>query len=345
MRASLYNAFRQPLTTGEVPDPPLYDDGVLIAVEACGICRSDWHAWMGHDAEVRLPHVPGHELAGTIDAVGSLVTRWRVGDRVTVPFCCGCGSCQQCLRGAPHICDAYTQPGFTHWGAFAELVAIRHADLNLVALPAEVDAVTAASLGCRFATSFRALVDQGRCQAGQWVAVHGCGGVGLSAIMIARAVGAEVIAIDIDPRRLAMARQFGAAETIDPKDSAVVARIRQITGGGADVSIDALGSRETCWNSIECLAKRGRHIQVGLMLGDHAAPSVPMGAVIAGELEIYGSHGMQAVEYPRMLRMIASGKLDPRALVRDVVSLEEGARLLTQMDQFPGEGMTVIDFS
>jgi len=344
MRASLYNAFRQPLTTGELPDPPLHQDGVLIAVEACGICRSDWHAWMGHDTDIRLPHVPGHELAGTIDRIGTDVRRWAVGDRVTVPFCCGCGSCQQCLRGAPHICDAYTQPGFTHWGAFADLVAIRHADLNLVALPAEVDAVTAASLGCRFATSFRALVDQGRCQAGQWVAVHGCGGVGLSAIMIARAIGAEVIAIDIDPRRLAMARQFGAAETIDPQASAVVARIRQITGGGADISIDALGSRETCWNSIECLAKRGRHIQVGLMLGDHAAPSVPMSAVIAGELEIYGSHGMQAVEYPRMLRMIASGTLDPRALVRDVVSLEEGARLLTQMDQFPGEGMTVIEF-
>jgi alcohol dehydrogenase len=181
MRAAVYEQFGQPLVVRSVPDPAPADDGVVIAVKATGLCRSDWHGWMGHDPDIRLPHVPGHELAGVVVAAGSLVRRWRAGDRVTVPFVCGCGACPQCASGNHQVCDRQSQPGFTHWGSFAEYVAIDRADTNLVALPEEMAYATAASLGCRFATSFRAVVDQGRVTAGQWVAVHGCGGVGLSA--------------------------------------------------------------------------------------------------------------------------------------------------------------------
>jgi alcohol dehydrogenase len=298
---------------------------------------------MGHDSEVRLPHVPGHEFAGIIVSVGKAVTQWRPGDRVTAPFCCGCGSCEECKRGNTHICDAYTQPGFTHWGAFAEQVEIRFADINLVALPEDVDFVSAASLGCRFATSFRALVDQARVRAGEWVAIHGCGGVGLSALMIAKAIGALTIVIDPNRDRMAMATALGATESIDPAKVDVVQRIREITGRGAHVSVDALGHHQTCWNSIACLAKRGRHVQVGLMLGSQSNPPIPMSAVIAGELEIYGSHGMQAVDYPKMLKIIASGAMDPSRLVSDTVSLSQGAKLLTEMATYPNQGITVID--
>lgn len=343
MQAAIFSQFRSPLQICEVADLQAHQDGAIIRVRACGVCRSDWHAWMGHDSEVCLPHVPGHELAGTVEAVGANVTRWQVGDRVTAPFCCGCGSCLECLSGNPHICDAYTQPGFTQWGAFAEQVEIRYADLNLVAIPESLDYVTAASLGCRFATSFRAVLDQGRASAGDWVAVHGCGGVGLSAIMIARAVGANVIAIDIQPQRLRAAKRAGACELIDATTGDVVERIRQITTRGAQLSLDALGSHTTCWNSIACLAKRGRHVQVGLMLGDQAAPPIPMAAVIANELEVYGSHGMQAYAYARMLRMIDAGQLQPQQLISNTVSLAEGAELLTRFDQFPHDGITVIE--
>lgn len=345
MKAALFDRFRSPIRVREVPDPEPHQDGAIITVAACGVCRSDWHAWMGHDGDVRLPHVPGHELAGTVHSVGPSVRRWRAGDRVTAPFSCGCGTCPECVAGHPHICDRYTQPGFTQWGAFAEQVEIRHADVNLVRLPESIDDVTAASLGCRFATSFRGVVRQGRATAGDWVAVHGCGGVGLSALMIAHALGARGIAIDIRPQRLQLAKRLGAAETIDGSREDVVARILDITGRGAQVSLDALGSHVTCQNSIRCLAKRGRHVQVGLMLADQADPPLPMGDVIAKELELFGSHGIQAYDYEPMLGMIVAGRLDPSILVSDVVSLAQGARRLTDMDRFVGQGMTVIDLN
>ncbi len=345
MRAAIFREFRGPIRIEEVPVSPLASHGARILVKACGICRSDWHAWMGHDRDVPLPHVPGHELAGVIHEVGSSVKRFKVGDRVTVPFCCGCGTCYQCSIGNTHICDAHSQPGFTHWGAFAEQVDIEQADVNLVALPDGIDFLTAASLGCRFITAFRALVDQARVSAGQWVAIHGCGGVGLSAIEIAKAAGALVIAIDIQPSRLDSAKRLGADEIIDASRIDVVQRIREITNRGADVSIDALGHPQTCWNSIACLAKRGKHVQVGLMLADHAAPAIPMDAVIAKELEIYGSHGMQSTQYGRIFSMIEKGLVSPQKLLSDTVSLQRGVELLMRFAEFPNSAMTVIDLT
>ncbi len=343
MKAAVFEQFRMPLEIRNVPDPVTESDAVVIAVLACGLCRSDWHGWMGHDSDVRLPHVPGHELAGEVADVGRAVKHWSLGQIVTVPFCCGCGTCAQCVCGNQQICDRYTQPGFTQWGAFAEYVAIRHADVNLVSLPEEIDVVTAASLGCRFATSFRAVVVQGRTQPGDWVAVHGCGGVGLSAVMIASALGAQVIAVDIRRDRLEFAQRCGASVVIDASETDPVAAIKDTTRGGAHVSLDALGSRTTCWNSVKCLRKRGRHVQIGLMLGSEADPQIPMSAVIGNELEIIGSHGMQAFEYSRMFRMISSGALRPDLLISDRVTLTQAAELLPKMHEFPGNGVTVID--
>jgi alcohol dehydrogenase len=343
VKAAVFEAFQGALMVRSVDDPTPRSDSAIIAVRACGICRSDWHGWMGHDSDVHLPHVPGHELSGEIVAVGDSVTRWQLGARVTVPFCCGCGSCDQCASGQQHICDQYTQPGFTQWGAFAEFVEIRFADVNLVALPEEIDFITAASLGCRFATSFRAVLDQGRVTGGDRVVVHGCGGVGLSAVMIAAAVGAEVIAVDIRSDRLEMARRCGAVHLIDASETDPVDTILELTRGGAEVSLDALGSKRTCWNSVRSLRKRGRHVQVGLMAGKDANPPVPMGLLIGRELEILGSHGMQAHQYDRMLRMIARGTLHPEKLISETVTLSRAAELLPQLHDFPGQGVTVID--
>jgi alcohol dehydrogenase len=344
MKAAYYDAFASPLTIEELPDPTPEADGVVIRVEANGICRSDWHAWMGHDPDVTLPHVPGHELAGVVEAAGRDVRRWKPGDRVTLPFVCGCGACPQCASGNQQVCDHQLQPGFTHWGSFAQYVAIGHADVNLVRLPDEIDFVTAASLGCRFATSFRAVVAQGRVSAGEWVAVHGCGGVGLSAIMIAEALGAHVVGIDIADAKLDLARAVGAAAVVNASEvEDVVGTVRDITGGGAHVSIDALGSPATCFDSIACLRKRGRHVQVGLMLAEQSTPPVPMDRVIAYELEILGSHGMQAHAYDRMLDMILAGILKPHMLIGKTVTLKESLRELETMDRFAGSGVTVID--
>ena len=344
MRAAYYEDFQQPLSLQELPEPAPADHGGVMRVGASGLCRCDWHGWMGHDPVIRPPHVPGHEFAGLIAALGKDVRGWRVGERVTEPFVCACGACAQCLSGNHQVCERQTQPGFTHWGSFAEYVAIDHAEVNLVRLPEDLDDVTAASLGCRFATSFRAVVDQARVAAGEWVAVHGCGGVGLSAVMIAQAVGANVVAVDITAEKLALARSLGAVAAVNAAEvDDVVAAVLEITGGGAQVSLDALGSPQTSFNSVANLRRRGRHVQVGLMTGNHRNSAIPMNLVIARELQILGSHGMQAHRYPELLAMIRAGKLRPDRLVGKRISLEESLEALVRMDSFSGTGVTVID--
>ncbi len=344
MKAAIFREFRQPIKIENVPDPIAPADGVVVQVKANGICRSDWHGWMGHDSDVHLPHVPGHELAGVVAEIGRDVRRFKIGDRVTVPFACGCGACPQCLSGNQQICDNYFQPGFTAWGSFAQSVAIRYADANLVRLPEEMDFVESASLGCRFITAFRAVVAQGRVAPGEWVVVHGCGGLGLATIMIARALGAQVIGVDIKDETLEFAKTIGAQHVINARrENQVAAAIHDLTGGGAHVSIDALGSRETCRNSVLSLRKRGRHVQVGLMVADYKDAPLPMNAVIAKELEIVGSHGMQAHAYEPLLRMILSKQLNPRALIKKTVTLEEAPAELYAQGDFRGVGVVVID--
>jgi alcohol dehydrogenase len=343
MKAVIYEAFNTPPQLKNVPDPNPETHGVVVKVRATGVCRSDWHGWVGHDADIHLPHVPGHELAGVIAAVGKDVTKWQSGDRVTVPFVGGCGACPQCAAGNQQVCDHQFQPGFTHWGSFAEYVSIHHADTNLVHLPDSLDFPTAASLGCRFVTSFRAVVDQGKTSAGQWVAVHGCGGVGLSAIMIAHALGAQVVAIDISADALRLAQSLGAVATVNAAQVANVAEaVIEITNGGAHVSLDALGHPTTCFNSISNLRKRGKHIQVGLMLAEHSTPAVPMSKIIAHELEILGSHGMQAHRYDALLAMIETGKLQPERLIGRTITLEQSIDALVNMDKFEVAGVTVV---
>ncbi|GAA0516486.1 zinc-dependent alcohol dehydrogenase family protein [Deinococcus depolymerans] len=344
MRALMYEAFGVLPTIQTVPDPVPTPDGVVVEVGASGVCRSDWHGWMGHDPDIRLPHVPGHELAGTVVAVGAQVTAFRVGERVTVPFVAGCGRCGPCRAGDQQVCHAQFQPGFTHWGSFAPLVALGYADQNLVRLPDSMDFVTAASLGCRYSTAFRAVSQQGRVRGGEWVAVHGCGGVGLSAVQIAASLGARVIAVDIDDSKLALAAQLGAEHTLNatrlPDLPAVIA---DLSGGGAHLSLDALGHPQTLVNSVLCLRTRGRHVQVGLLLADQARPAVPMDRVIGRELELLGSHGMAAHTYPQMLGLIERGQLNPAALIGTRIDLAGAAQALVGMDTFAGVGVTVID--
>jgi len=326
-----------------VPDPETPEQGILLEVKASGLCRSDWHAWMGHDLDIELPHVPGHEFAGIIREVGKGVKNWKVGDRVTVPFVCACGTCPTCQSGNQQICDDQFQPGFTHWGSFAQYVAVHRAEVNLVKLPEAVSFEAAASLGCRFATSFRGIVAQGKVSGGQWVAIHGCGGVGLSAILIAAALGAKVIAVDISEDKLAIAKAAGASFLLNAKKTDdIVGAIRDLSGGGVQVSVDALGSKGTCYNSIACLRKRGKHIQIGLLAGSETDPPIPMHLVIAKELEILGSHGMQGHAYPEMLQLIMDHKLAPEQLIGRRISLEAAAEALVRMDSFEENGMAMI---
>jgi alcohol dehydrogenase len=341
MRAVRFHSFGGDLVLEDVPEPELPEHGAVITVQATGLCRSDWHGWRGHDRDITLPHVPGHEFSGVVSAVGARVRRWRGGERVTAPFVCGCGVCPTCRAGSQQVCEDQTQPGFTHDGSFAEQVVVHHADVNLVRLPEQIDPVAAAVLGCRFATAYRAVVQQGRPAPGEWVAVHGCGGVGLSAIMVAVAAGARVLAVDVSPAALVLAAELGAQACLDvshPQDDDAAATaqrvgqaVRDATDGGAAVSLDALGSPATSAASVLSLRWHGRHVQVGLLPPALGVAPLPMTRVISHELEIMGSHGMAARAYPPMLAAVVAGRLDPGRLVTSQVTLEQIPQLLRAM--------------
>lgn len=346
MRAVLFEQFGGPLEVREVADPEPAVEGVVVQVEATGVCRSDWHGWRGHDPDVTVPHVPGHELAGRVVALGERVRRWRLGDRVTVPFICACGACAHCASGNQQVCEHQRQPGFTGWGSFAELVALDYADVNLVRLPDELDSVTAAALGCRFGTAFRAVLRQGGLAAGQWVAVHGCGGAGMSAVLIAVAAGARVVAVDVSEQALAQAKRLGAQATVNATEASdPVAAVRDLTQGGAHLSLDCVGLPETCATSVANLRKRGRHVQVGLLPPEQGIPPIPMHRVIADELEILGSHGIQAYEYPDMLAFVERSGIDLGSLVGRRIGLADAPTALADMNRpAPVEaGVTIID--
>ena len=323
-------------------EPTAPGGGVVVRVMATGLCRSDWHAWAGHD-EIAFPHVPGHELAGMVVEVGAGVGRWSVGDRVTVPFVCGCGRCEWCLAGSAQVCPDQQQPGFTHWGPFAEYVALHAADTNLVAIPTSIDFATAAGLGCRFATAYRALGARARLSEGEWVTVVGAGGVGLSAVMIARALGGRVVAVDRSPKALAAAAELGAEHVVLADGSDMPAAVADLTGGGSHVSVDAIGSEDACADAILSLRRRGRHVQVGLLPPIDGHPRVPMERVIGWELDVLGSHGMAAADYPAMLALIEQGTLQPQRLVERTIGLDEAAALLPGFDRATVAGMTMVD--
>ncbi|WP_353510071.1 alcohol dehydrogenase catalytic domain-containing protein [Intrasporangium sp.] len=342
MRAVVYDAIGAAPVVRDVPDPVAPEGGVVVEVRATGLCRSDWHAWVGHD-EISLPHVPGHELAGVICSVGEGVEGWSVGDRVTVPFVEGCGACDWCHSGNAQVCPFQEQPGFTHWGSFAQFVALHSAETNLVRVPDGVSFEAAAALGCRFATAWRALTDRAQVRAGEWVTVVGAGGVGLSCVMIGKAMGAKVIAVDRNLGALDAATAVGADVTVAAEGSDVPPLVHELTLGGSHVSVDAVGTEDTCADAILSLRRRGRHVQIGLLPSVAGHPRVPMSRLIAWELDLLGSHGMAAVDYPAMMARIASGDLRPESLIERVVGLEEAATLLPTMDRAVVSGITMID--
>ncbi|EJK76074.1 hypothetical protein THAOC_02181 [Thalassiosira oceanica] len=306
---------------------------------ATGVCRSDWHGWAGHDDDIKnhgFPFVPGHEVSGLVV---------EVGEEVAVPFILSCGTCHTCCyRNRPTICEKQEQPGFTMLGSFAEYLALPRADRNLSVIPAGVDFSEAAALGCRFTTAYRAVIQQGKLSIDDVISVHGCGGLGMSCIMIAKARGCRrIIAIDVSDDALRKAKdELGATDTINARDEDVLARVLEITGGrGADVAVDAAGFKQTCEGAIHSARRGGTVVQVGLPIGD-VKPIVPMGMVAGRELQIIGSHGADARDMPSILELVRTGKLDPKKLIEREVTLEEGAAALMDMDKGSPLGMLLI---
>lgn len=343
MRAAVVEAFGRLPSIRTVPDPAPSAEGVVVRVERTGLCRSDWHAWQGHDPDIQLPHVPGHELAGEVVAVGPRVQSLVVGQRVTVPFVSGCFRCAPCRRGDPQVCDAQFQPGFTHWGSFAEYVALHRADGNVIGLPENLSHAEAASLGCRFTTAYRALVQLARLRADECLVVVGCGGVGLSAILIAQALGARSIAVDVDEAKVALARELGAELGIVAREKGnTAARVVEHTRGGACVSLDALGSSATLATSLACLRKRGRHVQVGLLIGERDDPAVNVNRIVSRELSLLGAHGIAASAYPEVFSLIERAQIPLGRVIGETLPLSALPERLARMSDFGGVGIALV---
>jgi alcohol dehydrogenase len=345
MRAAVLREFNAPLEIEERPVPEAPEDGVLLKVLACGVCRSDWHGWTGEHPRVKPGSVGGHEYCGEVVAAGPRATH-AVGDLLIAPFLLGCGHCTTCRSGAQHVCDDVLFPGLgTSDGAFAEYVAVPR-DHNLVRLPEGMSPVTAAGLGCRVMTAWHALTDRARVTGGEWLAVHGSGGIGIATLIIGRALGARVVAVDVVDEKLDFARSIGAEAAVDARDPKAAARIREITGGGAHVSVEAVGIEATLNASLACLRPLGRHVQVGLPIGHTAMQQVNMNAVFGKNLALYGSRGMPPWRYPQLLSLIESGAADFAPLIGREIALSEVSRELAAFNGPTPPGVAVVtDFT
>jgi D-arabinose 1-dehydrogenase-like Zn-dependent alcohol dehydrogenase len=332
----------QQLALRNVPEPEPGPLGALIRVQANGVCRSDWHAWIG-DIPRNYPMIIGHEMAGVVEEVAPGVTRFKKGDRVVVPFSGSDGTCEHCLAGWSHLCNNALIPGRSYPGGYAEYVGITLADRNLVALPEEISFAEGAALGCRFMTSFHGLVDRAEIKAGEWVVVYGCGGIGLSAINIASALGCRVIGVDINPANLELARAMGAEFIIDSRQGKPVDAVVELTRGGAHVSVDALGIAQTCADGIQSLRKGGRHLQIGITTKHDAGwIKLPVDLMVYKELKVIGTLGMAPHRYDAMVPLIVQGKLQPGRMINREISLSEVESVFEAMTRSANNGTFVV---
>lgn len=343
MRAAILRAYNEPLSIEDVPDPDCPPDGVVLKTIACGICRSDWHGWVGEHPRVKPGQIGGHEYCGEVVAAGP-DAQFAVGDKLVAPFILACGTCPQCRAGQQNTCVDQRLPGFIEPGAFAEYVAVPR-DHNLARLPESLSPTVAAGLGCRVTTSWHALTGRAALQGGEWLAVHGTGGIGLSAALLGKALGAYVVVVDVVQEKLDHALSLGIDAAVLASDD-TAAQIREITGGGAHVSVEALGIPVTVNASLNCLRVLGRHVQVGMPVGHTARMEVDMSAVYQGNLALYGTRGMPGWRYPSLLGLITSGKVDMSPLIAREVALSDTSAELAAFNGPTPPGVAVItDFS
>lgn len=328
----------------DVPKPGVED--ALIKVEAIGVCRSDHHFWeWGPDSGMMNfdgPKVMGHEISGTVVETGKDVTNFKVGDRVVIPFSGSDGTCKYCNSGQPHLCENSYIPGVSYVGGYAEYVCVPKANRNLAHLPEDLSFLNGAALGCRFITAFHGLVDRAAITIGENVVVFGCGGVGLSAINIAKAAGANVIAVDINPENLKLAKVMGADTTINGKEVDAVEEVQKLTSSGADLAVDALGLELTVNNCIASLRKGGRLLQIGITTKNGGNVSVPMTSVVMREISVIGTLGMPPFRYDSIWPMLSAGKLDPSKMVTGEININQVNDVFKEMSNNTVKGTNVV---
>ncbi len=320
MKAAVFYAAGEPLRIEEIPTPVPAEGQALIKVAACGLCHTDLH-YTDHGVPTfkKPPLVLGHEVAGTVASLAGAADGWQEGDRVLLPAVYGCGQCDMCRVGRENICARMVMFGNNVDGGYAEYILAPTKDL--IPLAEDIPLVEGSIIADAVTTPYHAVVNRGQVRPGDNVVVFGCGGIGLNLVQMAAAVGANVIAVDIVDEKLDWARRLGAQATLNPSNvERVDKELRKLTGGGADVGFEAIGNPSTQEQTFASLRTGGRFVVVGY---SSKPMTLDSGRVMYREMEIIGSLGCRAVDYPRVLDLVRQGKIKVQELVTDRYPLED----------------------
>jgi 2-desacetyl-2-hydroxyethyl bacteriochlorophyllide A dehydrogenase len=330
----------QPLQLQEIPVPTIGDRDILVRVRAAGICHSDVHYRAGRSPVKPLPMTLGHEIAGVVEQAGRLVTNIRVGDRVCLHYNITCGECYYCSTGNEQFCGKVLMLGHYTNGGYAEYIAVPAR--NAIVLPDEIPFEQGATLMCASATAFHAL-RKSRLKAGETVAVFGVGGLGMSAIQLAKAFGAlDVFAVDINQEKLQLAALYGAIP-VNAQHVAAVAEIHKRTNGrGVDVAIELIGLPQTMHQAVQCLGVMGRAVIAGI--SERSLEIDTYRELLGNEVEIIGSNDHLFQELPVLVELARRKVLDTSRIVTRVVPLDADAinQALDELEHFGSGVRTVI---
>lgn len=312
MKAAVFRSANEPMAIEEMPIPEPAQHEVLVKVAGCGVCHTDLH-YLDHGTPTfkTPPIILGHEVSGTVAARGESVEHLKDGDRVLIPAVLSCGACVYCRTGRENICEKSLMLGNHIDGGYAEYIAVPAKDV--CRLPDDLPLIESAVIADAVTTPYHAVVRRGRVTAGDWVLVVGCGGVGLTLVQIAAAVGARVIAVDLKDAKLAAARRFGAVAAFNPLATPALGReVRKLTGGGVDVAFEAVGHAATQETAFDCLKTGARLVLVGY---SPESLALNAGRVMFREMEVIGSLGCRPVDYPRAIEMVRQGHVRLTELV------------------------------
>jgi 6-hydroxycyclohex-1-ene-1-carbonyl-CoA dehydrogenase len=322
MKAAVFHEPKQPLKIEEVETPKIESHEILVKIAACGVCNTDMH-YIDHGVPTfkKPPMILGHEPSGIVEEAGAGVKNFKVGDRVLIPPVFSCGYCANCRLGRENICFNMVMLGNHIDGAFAEYTKVPAKDCQH--LPEELPLEESSIIADAISTPYHAVKNRAQVRPGDSVVVFGCGGVGINVVQVASAAGASVIAVDIVDNKLDMAKKLGAQHTInasDKEDKALLKEIRTLTGGGADIAIEAIGNPKTIVLATAAVKAGGLHCQVG-----YTQHSVPMnaGRLMFREIEIKGSLGCRPVDYPNIIEMVKTGKIQLEPVVTHKFKLED----------------------
>ncbi len=319
MKAALFRAAHEPLNVEDVPTPSPGPGEVRIRVAACGVCHTDLH-YVDHGTPTfrKPPIVLGHEASGRVEALGPGVQGWKEGDRVLVPAVLTCGSCRSCRLGRENICANMQMLGNHRDGAYAEYLVAPARDL--FRLPENIPLEEGSIIADAVSTPYHAVKNRGRIRPGDTAVVFGVGGVGINLVQLSALAGARVIAVDVNPERLALARSLGAFATLDARQSPRIDKeVRSLTGEGADVAFEAIGKAQTLEAALSSVRRGGRLVVVGFSAETVAWPA---GKVMFNEIEIVGSLGCRPVDYPPLIELVAAGRVKLAPLVTARFPLE-----------------------